>query len=65
MMNTDSSATSAATSVAGDSLRLLQPDDWHLHLRDGAGGVGLSWRAARCDCPARDRRRMLLHMLCP
>jgi dihydroorotase len=47
MMNTDSSATSAATSVAGDSLRLLQPDDWHLHLRDGASTASVLGHTAR------------------
>ena len=46
-MNADSSATSAATSVAGDSLRLLQPDDWHLHLRDGASTASVLGHTAR------------------
>ena len=27
----------SATTASADTLTILQPDDWHLHVRDGAG----------------------------
>lgn len=26
-----------ATTASADTIRIVQPDDWHLHVRDGAG----------------------------
>jgi dihydroorotase len=33
----DSSAASATGAASSTTLRITRPDDWHLHLRDGAG----------------------------